>query len=152
LTNGFISTPSHLFGCGLLSFHVLIPLSLIFSARDSKEVTLEEYKLFYQSTFKDFKEPLAWSHFSLTTESGIAFRAIIYVPSGLEEKFWQQPTSSVNVRLMVKHVFITSDLGEDALPKWISWVKAVVDGVYYQHHCRYSYHLTFSLFQLRIYP
>src|SRR5277367_1539416 len=100
-----------------------------FSARDSKEVTHEEYNLFYQSTFKDFKEPLAWSHFSLTTESGIAFRAILYVPSGLEEKFWQQPTSSVNVRLMVKHVFITSDLGEDALPKWISWVKAVVDGV-----------------------
>lgn len=29
---------------------------------------------------------------------------------------------------MVKRTFITSDLGEDALPKWASWVKAVIDG------------------------
>ena len=29
---------------------------------------------------------------------------------------------------MVKRVFITSDLGESALPLWASWVKVVVDG------------------------
>jgi heat shock protein beta len=29
---------------------------------------------------------------------------------------------------MVKRTFITSDLGEDYLPKWASWVKAVIDG------------------------
>ena len=28
---------------------------------------------------------------------------------------------------MVKRVFITNDLGEDALPKWATWVKVVVD-------------------------
>ena len=28
---------------------------------------------------------------------------------------------------MVKRVFITSDLGEEALPKWANWVKVVVD-------------------------
>ena len=32
-----------------------------------------------------------------------------------------------DIRLMVKRVFITSDLGEDALPKWANWVKVVVD-------------------------
>jgi len=31
---------------------------------------------------------------------------------------------------MVKRVFITSDLGEDAMPKWASWIKVVVDGLF----------------------
>jgi HSP90 family molecular chaperone len=30
---------------------------------------------------------------------------------------------------MVKRVFITSDIGEEGLPKWASWVKVVVDGM-----------------------
>lgn len=29
---------------------------------------------------------------------------------------------------MVKRVFITSDLGEEGMPKWASWVRAIVDG------------------------
>ncbi len=29
---------------------------------------------------------------------------------------------------MVKRTFITSDLGEDYLPKWAGWVKAIIDG------------------------
>lgn len=34
---------------------------------------------------------------------------------------------------MVKRVFITSDLGEDALPKWANWVKVVIDGGFARH-------------------
>ena len=30
---------------------------------------------------------------------------------------------------MVKRVFITSDIGDEGLPKWASWVKVVVDGM-----------------------
>lgn len=47
-----------------------------------------------------------------------------------DEKFWQQPLAykSQDIKLMVKRVFITSELGENSLPKWASWVKVVVDG------------------------
>ena len=44
--------------------------------------------------------------------------------------FFNQPldASTNDVKLFVKHVFITSDLGEYALPKWASWVRVIVDG------------------------
>jgi heat shock protein beta len=106
--------------------------------------------LFYQATFKDFKNPLAWHHFSGDSGTGVSFRAIIYIPSELcvilyppnyksimnsdllfsDDSFWNQHEafSGPDVRLMVKRVFITNELGEDSMPKWASWIKAVVDG------------------------
>lgn len=94
--------------------------------RDPKTVTEEEYELFYQSTFKDYEKPLGWAHFS-GDSAGASFKAILYIPSRLDDSFWQNPQTQADIRLMVKRVFITSDLGEDALPKWASWVKVVVD-------------------------
>ena len=51
---------------------------------------------------------------------------------GRDQSYWNNPLLSVSkdIRLMVKRVFITSDLGEDAMPKWASWVKVVVDGLF----------------------
>jgi len=97
--------------------------------RDPKIVTDEDYSLFYNAFFKDFSKPFAWHHFSGDSGSGISFKAIVYVPSRLDDSYWQQPVASMSkdVRLMVKHVFITSDLGDGGLPKWASWVKVVVD-------------------------
>ncbi|KAG1892466.1 Hsp90 protein-domain-containing protein [Suillus subluteus] len=97
--------------------------------RDPKTVTDEEYELLYQGTFKDFQKPLAWHHFHGDSESGVSFRALIYIPSRLTEEFFNKPldNSAKDVRLLVKHVFITSDLGEYSLPKWASWVKVIID-------------------------
>ncbi|KAH7929430.1 HSP90-domain-containing protein [Leucogyrophana mollusca] len=97
--------------------------------RDPKTVSDEEYSLLYQATFKDYKEPLAWHHFTGDSGSGVSFRAIVYIPSRLEDEFFSKPlySSTKDVRLLVKHVFITSDLGEYALPKWASWVKVIID-------------------------
>ncbi|KZT12574.1 heat shock protein Hsp90 [Laetiporus sulphureus 93-53] len=97
--------------------------------RAPKTVSDEEYEEFYQATFKDYEKPLAWDHFSGDSGSGISFKAIIYLPSHVPDEYWQNPllTSSRDFRLMVKRVFITSDMGEDTLPKWANWVKVVVD-------------------------
>lgn len=97
--------------------------------RDPKSVSDEEYKSFYRSFFKDFSEPLAWSHFTADSESGISFKAMIFLPQKIEEAFWTNPLlwKPVDIKLMVKRVFITSDFGDDSLPKWASWVKVVVD-------------------------
>lgn len=91
---------------------------------------LGEYILFYNGYFKDFKAPLSWSHFSGVSEDGVAFKAILYLPSHLPEEFWQKPLeyNHNDLKLLVKRTFITSDLGEYRLPKWASWVKIIVDG------------------------
>ena len=75
---------------------------------------------------------MAWHHFSGDTGSGTAFRAIMYIPGHLDDDYWKNPLQSAarDIRLMVKRVFITSDLGEDALPKWATWVKVVIDGAF----------------------
>ncbi|KIK65280.1 hypothetical protein GYMLUDRAFT_38715 [Collybiopsis luxurians FD-317 M1] len=97
--------------------------------RDPKQVTDEEYNLFYSAFFKDFTPPMTWTHFSGDSGSGVSFKAIVYLPDKLDDAYWQQPllSQSKDVKLMVKRVFITNDLGEDSLPKWASWVKVVVD-------------------------
>ncbi|KAJ7095368.1 Hsp90 protein-domain-containing protein [Mycena belliarum] len=97
--------------------------------RDSKNISDEDYELFYTAFWKDFTKPLAWQHFSGDSESGVSFKSIIYLPGKFDDEYWKQPMAykSTDIKLMVKRVFITSDLGEDVLPKWASWVKAVVD-------------------------
>lgn len=98
-------------------------------SRDPKTVSDEEYKKFYKSFFKDYEEPLAWQHFSGDSGSGVSFKAILYIPSKLDEQYWQQPLEyrSNDVKLMVKRTFITSDLGDNSLPKWATWAKVVID-------------------------
>ncbi|KAJ7368267.1 Hsp90 protein-domain-containing protein [Mycena albidolilacea] len=97
--------------------------------RDPKNASDEDYELFYTAFWKDYTKPLAWQHFSGDSESGVSFKSIIYLPGKLDAEYWKQPLAykSTDIKLMVKRVFITSDLGEDVLPKWASWVKAVVD-------------------------
>ncbi|KAF4619633.1 hypothetical protein D9613_005093 [Agrocybe pediades] len=98
-------------------------------ARDPKNITEDEYNLFYTSFFKDFDKPLAWQHFSGDASSGTAFKALLFFPSKLGEDFWQKPLEyrAKDIKLMVKRVFITSDLGDNSLPQWASWVKVVID-------------------------
>ncbi|KAG9100480.1 hypothetical protein FS749_015073 [Ceratobasidium sp. UAMH 11750] len=95
--------------------------------RDPKDITKDELNQFFMTTFKEPNAPIA--HGSYKGDSGpVSFRTMFFAPSELNERFWQSAKPELNnVRLMVKRVFITSDLGENAMPKWISWLRAIVD-------------------------
>ncbi|KAK7320274.1 hypothetical protein VNO77_29604 [Canavalia gladiata] len=94
--------------------------------RNPKEVTKEDYNEFYKSTFNEYLEPLASSHF--TTEGEVEFRSILYVPafapSGKDDII--NPKTK-NIRLYVKRVFISDDFDGELFPRYLSFVKGVVD-------------------------
>ncbi|KAK6919229.1 Histidine kinase/HSP90-like ATPase [Dillenia turbinata] len=96
--------------------------------RNPKEVTTEEYNEFYKKTFNEYLEPLASSHF--TTEGEVEFRSILYVPAvapmGKDDVV--NPKTK-NIRLYVKRVFISDDFDGELFPRYLSFVKGVVDSI-----------------------
>ena len=70
--------------------------------------------------------------FRADSGAGISFRALIFVPSELPNDFWGKAEKGIKgiVRLMVKRVFITDDLGDGYIPRWLSFLKIHVDGKY----------------------
>ena len=46
---------------------------------DPKDITEEEYLDFYRSTFKDYRKPIDWHHFS-GDAAGTSFKGIIFLP------------------------------------------------------------------------
>ncbi|KAK4386350.1 Heat shock protein 90-6, mitochondrial, partial [Sesamum angolense] len=94
--------------------------------RNPKEVTTEDYNEFYKNTFNEYLEPLASSHF--TTEGEVEFRSILYVPSiaptGKDDIV--NPKTK-NIRLYVKRVFISDDFDGELFPRYLSFIKGVVD-------------------------
>ncbi|PON80705.1 Heat shock protein Hsp90 family [Parasponia andersonii] len=94
--------------------------------RSPKDVTTEEYNEFYKKTFNEYLDPLASSHF--TTEGEVEFRSILYIPaispSGKDDLV--NPKTK-NIRLHVKRVFISDDFDGEMFPRYLSFVKGVVD-------------------------
>ncbi|KAJ4730191.1 heat shock protein 90 [Melia azedarach] len=94
--------------------------------RNPKEVTTEEYNEFYKKTFNEYLDPLASSHF--TTEGEVEFRSILYVPAiaPMGKDDLVNPKTK-NIRLYVKRVFISDDFDGELFPRYLSFVKGVVD-------------------------
>ncbi|GAA5870032.1 hypothetical protein JCM3774_004341 [Rhodotorula dairenensis] len=95
--------------------------------RDPKQVTEEEYVEFYKKTFKSTDGPLAWSHFKGDAGS-TSFRALIYIPSGVPNEFYSKDYIQLeSLKLFVKRVFITNDLGPNYLERHLDWIKVFID-------------------------
>jgi len=93
--------------------------------RDPSNVTKEEYEAFYKALTKDDQGPLTWIHFA--AEGEVQFKAILYVPKkaahDLYDKYYQKSNA---MKLYVRRVLI-SDEFEDFLPRYLNFVKGVVD-------------------------
>ncbi|XVF85729.1 hypothetical protein PTKIN_Ptkin17bG0140700 [Pterospermum kingtungense] len=94
--------------------------------RNPKEVEKDEYHEFYKKTFNDFLDPLGYTHF--TTEGEVEFRSVLYIPGmgPLNNEDVVNPKTK-NIRLYVKRVFISDDFDGELFPRYLSFVKGVVD-------------------------
>ncbi|KXG23570.1 heat shock protein 90-6, mitochondrial [Sorghum bicolor] len=92
--------------------------------RNPKEVSTEEYNEFYKKTFNEYLDPLASSHF--TTEGEVEFRSILFVPATRKDDITDSRKTK-NIRLYVKRVFISDDFDGELFPRYLSFVKGVVD-------------------------
>lgn len=94
--------------------------------RNSKEVAKEDYDTFYKSTFKEFIDPQAYTHFS--TEGEIEFKSLLFIP-GMAPFNSEDMLSgkTKNIRLYVKRVFISDEFDGELFPRYLGFVKGVVD-------------------------
>ena len=58
---------------------IAISLSNIRIRSEPKDITEAEYLDFYRSTFKDYRKPIGWHHFS-GDAAGTSFKGIIFLP------------------------------------------------------------------------
>ncbi|KAL2938527.1 Heat shock protein 90-6 mitochondrial [Bienertia sinuspersici] len=88
--------------------------------RNPKEVTTEEYNEFYRSTFGEYLDPLASSHF--TTEI-----YLVCSTNCTSRKDDIVNFKTKNIRLYVKRIFISDDFDGELFPRYLSFIKGVVD-------------------------
>lgn len=89
------------------------------------EVTDEEYNEFYKSFSRDHEDPMAKTHF--TAEGEVTFKSILYIPKTSPADMFQNYGKRVDfIKMFVRRVFITDNF-EDMMPKYLSFVRGVVD-------------------------
>eukprot|EP00958_Prasinococcus_capsulatus_P029189 scaffold7377_cov389-Prasinococcus_capsulatus_cf.AAC.37 len=93
--------------------------------RNPKEVEEDDYNSFYKSLTKDYKDPLAYSHFN--AEGDVEFKAILFIPSSApHDLFDNYYNAAAALKLYVRRVFI-SDEFDELIPKYLSFIKGIVD-------------------------
>eukprot|EP00043_Microstomoeca_roanoka_P009944 m.94796 g.94796 ORF g.94796 m.94796 type:complete len:841 (-) comp14741_c0_seq1:2272-4794(-) len=93
--------------------------------RNPKDIQKEEYNAFYKAFSKDTKDPIGYIHF--TAEGEVTFRSILYIPAEAPPGFFSDyGRQSTDLKMYVRRVFITDEF-EDMLPKYLAFIRGVVD-------------------------
>lgn len=93
--------------------------------RKPADIEDDEYTEFYKSFTKDSDDPMAKTHFS--AEGEVTFKSILFVPKKSPHDMFQSYGKKVDqIKLYVRRVFITDNF-EDMMPKYLSFVRGVVD-------------------------
>lgn len=91
---------------------------------DPKEVTPEQHNEFYRFVGNTFDIPRFTLHYK--TDAPLSIRALLYFPEGKPGLFEMSREGEIGVALYTKKVLIQSKT-ENLLPKWLRFVKGVVD-------------------------
>ena len=93
--------------------------------RKTSEVTEEEYEDFYRAFSKDTQDPLTYTHF--VAEGEVTFKSILFVPRTAPTDIFQNYNKKQDsIKMYVRRVFI-SDTFEEMLPKYLNFIRGVVD-------------------------
>jgi heat shock protein beta len=93
--------------------------------RPPRDVAKDEYASFFKSTFREFLDPLDQIHFNV--EGTIEFSSLLFIPAMAPFDQQEAMRKSKNIRLYVKRVFISDEFDEDLMPRYLNFVKGVVD-------------------------
>lgn len=115
--SNFVSSPIYL---NTNQINSVKPLWLM----EPKEVTPEQHIEFYKYISNSFDKPRFTLHYK--TDVPLSIRSILYVPEGKPGLFELSRDSDVGVALYSRKILIKSK-AENLLPKWLRFVKGVVD-------------------------
>jgi heat shock protein beta len=94
--------------------------------RSKEDITDDEYNKFYKAISNDRDEPAAWTHFK--AEGDIDFKALMYIPKKPPMNYYEQyAENNSGLKLYVKKVLLSDEVGVELIPKYLSFLKGIID-------------------------
>ena len=91
--------------------------------KSASEISKEEYKEFYNSTFGAFDDPFAILHNK--SEGTLEFTNLLFIPKTAPFDLFD-PERKTKINLYINRVFISNDL-DGVIPTWLRFIKGILD-------------------------